>query len=197
MRYADGWRDWRPLPRPTRPTRDRHRTLLYVGDAEAYEFVPADGADRACGCTPSTPSTARPPDDPDRVRGWNGLTYLSRAGWGADESLRFEPDGTEKFPTAFFDVQTLTVHHTVTANSDPDPAATVRAIYFFQCITEDFGDIGYHLLIDQAGTVYEGRYSGPDRCRSSGRAGRPAPVDGQRRPHRRLQRRQHRRRPAR
>ena len=107
----------------------------------------------------------------DRVRRWTGLTYLSRAGWGADESLRFEPDGTEKFPPAFFDVQTLTVHHTVTANSDPDPAATVRAIYFFQCITEDFGDIGYHLLIDQAGTVYEGRYSGPD----------PLPVFGPRR----------------
>jgi N-acetylmuramoyl-L-alanine amidase-like protein len=98
----------------------------------------------------------------DRVRRWTGLPYLSRAGWGADESLRFNPDGTEKFPTAFFDVQTLTVHHTVTANSDPDPAATVRAVYFFQCITEDWGDIGYHLLIDQAGTVYEGRYSGPD-----------------------------------
>ena len=98
----------------------------------------------------------------DRVRRWSGLAYLSRAGWGADESLRFEPDGTEKFPPAFFDVQTLTVHHTVTANSDPDPAATMRAIYFFQCITSDFGDIGYHLLIDQAGTVYEGRYSGPD-----------------------------------
>lgn len=63
---------------------------------------------------------------------------------------------------AFFDVQTLTVHHTVTLNSDPDPAATVLAIYFLHCITEDFGDIGYHLLVDQAGTVYEGRYSGPD-----------------------------------
>ena len=84
--------------------------------------------------------------------------------------MRFEADGTEKFPTAFFDVQTLTVHHTVTANSDPDPAATVRAIYFFHCVTSDFGDIGYHLLIDQAGTVYEGRYSGPD----------PIPVFGPR-----------------
>ena len=28
-------------------------------------------------------------------------------------------------------MQTLTLHHTVTANSDPDPTATVRAIYFF------------------------------------------------------------------
>jgi hypothetical protein len=119
---------------------------------------------------PSTRSTR------DRVRGWHGLTYLSRAGWGADEQLRFEPDGTGKFPTAFFDVQTLTVHHTVSANADPDPAATVRAIYFFQCITDDFGDIGYHLLIDRVGTVYEGRYSDPTRCRSSGHvASAPGP----------------------
>jgi hypothetical protein len=89
--------------------------------------------------------------------------YVDRAGWGADESLRFAADGTEIFPPAYFDVQTLTVHHTVTANVDPDPAATVRAIYFFHTITQDFGDLGYHLLIDQNGTVYEGRYSGPDR----------------------------------
>ena len=171
-----------PLTATDSADRDRRRTLLYVGDAEAYEFVPGRRRRRECGCTPSTPSTARPPrPSTDRVRGWNGLTYLSRGGWGADESLRFEPDGTEKFPTAFFDVQTLTVHHTVSANADPDPAATVRAIYFFQCITEDFGDIGYHLLIDQAGTVYEGRYSGPDRLPVFGprRVGpRPSMVNG-------------------
>src|SRR5262249_24830334 len=64
---------------------------------------------------------------------------------------------------AYFPVQTLTVHHTAGANSDPDPAATVRAIYFFHTITRGFGDIGYHLLIDEAGTVYEGRWSGTDR----------------------------------
>ena len=88
--------------------------------------------------------------------------YLNRADWDADESYRFAPDGSEIFPPAYFDVQTLTVHHTVTANNDADPAATVRAIYFDMAVTQDFGDIGYHLLIDQQGTVYEGRYSGND-----------------------------------
>jgi len=67
------------------------------------------------------------------------------------------------FHTAFFDVQTLTVHHTFTANDDPNPAATVRAIYFFHTVTQDFGDVGYHLLIDGFGAVYEGRWSDPDR----------------------------------
>jgi hypothetical protein len=88
--------------------------------------------------------------------------YLDRAGWDADESYRFAPDGSELFPPAYFDVQTLTVHHTVTANNDANPAATVRAIYFHMAVTQDFGDMGYHLLIDQQGTVYEGRYSGSD-----------------------------------
>jgi hypothetical protein len=90
------------------------------------------------------------------------VRYLSRAGWGADESLRFAPDGTEVWPPEFFPVQTLTVHHTAGINDDPDPAATVRAIYFFHCVTQGFGDVGYHLLIDESGTVYEGRWSGTD-----------------------------------
>ena len=33
----------------------------------------------------------------------------------------------------------------------------VRAIYEFHAVERGWGDIGYHLLIDEAGTVYEGR----------------------------------------
>ena len=58
-------------------------------------------------------------------------------------------------------MQTLTVHHTG-FDVGPDPAATVRSIYHQDAVTEAFGDIGYHLLIDAAGRVYEGRWSGPD-----------------------------------
>lgn len=51
------------------------------------------------------------------------------------------------------------MHHTVTADDDPDPAATLRAIYddHVHNPARDFGDIGYHVLIDAAGTLYEGR----------------------------------------
>lgn len=48
------------------------------------------------------------------------------------------------------------------ANDDPDPAATVRAIYQLHAVTNDWGDIGYHFLIDEEGRIYEGRYSGDD-----------------------------------
>ncbi|MFL5778999.1 MAG: N-acetylmuramoyl-L-alanine amidase [Chloroflexota bacterium] len=86
---------------------------------------------------------------------------ISRAGWGADESLRFDAQGNELWTPAFYPVQKLIVHHTATANSDPDPAATVRSIYYYHAVTQGWGDIGYNFLIDEAGRVYEGRYSRP------------------------------------
>jgi N-acetylmuramoyl-L-alanine amidase len=68
-------------------------------------------------------------------------------------------------------VQTFTVHHTVTANADSTPAATVRAIYVAHTLAEGFGDIGYHLLVDQQGGLYEGRWSGADAIPVFGRRG--------------------------
>ncbi len=83
------------------------------------------------------------------------VDYLSRAAWGCDESIRdWEPE--------YYPVQTLVVHHTATATNPADPAAVVRSIYQNQTVGQDFGDIGYNLLIDQFGVVYEGRYSGTD-----------------------------------
>ena len=103
---------------------------------------------------------------------------------GADESLRFGPDGTELYPAEHYPLQTLTVHHTAGANDDPDPAATVRAIYYYDTITQAWGDMGYHFLIDEAGTVYEGRWPRHRpgaRVRPGPWVGRPA-ADGQRGP---------------
>jgi hypothetical protein len=51
------------------------------------------------------------------------------------------------------------VHHTDTQNGDPDPAATIRAIYYCHAITQGWGDIGYNILIDESGRVYKGRNS--------------------------------------
>ncbi|TCM45086.1 peptidoglycan recognition family protein [Kribbella sp. VKM Ac-2568] len=156
-----GWSSWQPL-RPGDPSSSgRSTALIPAGGALAYQVMPPAGAEDLQTVAINTtdgPLVAQAAAS----REVQGFRFVSRAGWGADESLRFAPDGSEIFPQAYFPVQTLTVHHTVTANSDPDPAATVRAIYFFHTVSEDFSDIGYHLLIDQNGTVYEGRYSGPD-----------------------------------
>jgi hypothetical protein len=64
------------------------------------------------------------------------------------------------WPAEYAPTQALTVHHTAGANNDPDPAGTVRAIYYYQSVTLAWGDVGYHLFIDEQGRVYEGRWSG-------------------------------------
>ncbi|WP_017539079.1 peptidoglycan recognition protein family protein [Nocardiopsis halophila] len=89
------------------------------------------------------------------------VTYLTRAGWGADESLRFDGSGEEIWPAEYYPVQTVTVHHTAVETTG-DHAADVRAVYHYHAATQGWGDIGYHLLIDPEGRVYEGRYSGED-----------------------------------
>jgi len=86
-------------------------------------------------------------------------TVTPRSGWGADESLRFDASGKEVWPPAFYPVQKVVVHHTATQNADPDPAATIRSIYYYHAITQAWGDIGYNFLIDESGRIYEGRYS--------------------------------------
>jgi hypothetical protein len=86
-------------------------------------------------------------------------SVISRAGWGADESLRFDSTGKEIWPTEFWPIQKLIVHHTATQNNDPNPAATVRSIYYYHAVTQGWGDIGYNFLVDEAGNIYEGRHS--------------------------------------
>src|SRR5215207_879627 len=77
---------------------------------------------------------------------------ISRAEWGADESLM-------TWAPEFQVTQKLIVHHTATPNDDPDPAATIRSIYRYHAVTQGWGDIGYNFLVDEAGNIYEGRYS--------------------------------------
>jgi hypothetical protein len=62
-------------------------------------------------------------------------TVIPRSGWGADESLRFDSGGKEIWPPAFYPVQKLIVHHTDTQNNDPNPAATIRSIYYYHAVT--------------------------------------------------------------
>ncbi|HEV8205778.1 MAG TPA: N-acetylmuramoyl-L-alanine amidase, partial [Acidimicrobiia bacterium] len=100
-----------------------------------------------------------------------GIT--ARSGWGADESLRFA-NGKEVWPPTFWPIQKLLVHHTATQNADPNPASTIRAIYYYHAITQGWGDIGYNFLIDEAGHVYKGRHS---HTTSNPSSASPSPDD--------------------
>lgn len=86
---------------------------------------------------------------------------VRRADWGANESYRFDSSGNEIWPTEYATPQKIIAHHSVTMNNDPNPPATVRAIYYYHAVTLGWGDTGYNYLVDWQGNVYEGRYGGP------------------------------------
>ncbi|MEU9054612.1 peptidoglycan recognition family protein [Streptomyces sp. NPDC048384] len=160
IRLADG--NWQNLAHGCATAEDGGTALVAADNAKAYEVKATSDINGvrslAIDTTDGPERTYQVPSEPTRAR---GVGYLSRPAWGADESKRYK-DGKVNSPETYYPLQIITVHHTATPNDDPDPAATVRAIYEFHAITNDWGDIGYHFLIDEAGTVYESRYSGDD-----------------------------------
>jgi hypothetical protein len=93
------------------------------------------------------------------MTGSDVVRVLPRAAWGADEQRRFA-DGEERWPPAYATAEALVVHHTRTANEDPSPEATMRAIYGFHADVRGWGDIGYHHVIAADGRVFAGRWDG-------------------------------------
>ena len=95
--------------------------------------------------TPALSLAARPP-------------IVTRAQWGADESLR---SGSPSYA----DLRMVFVHHTAGGNSysRSEAPAVVRGIYYYHTRTLGWSDIGYNFLVDRYGTVYEGRYGGMTR----------------------------------
>jgi hypothetical protein len=91
---------------------------------------------------------------------------ISRAAWGADESLRNGP------PTYMSTVKVGFVHHTASANSywqksgwtQADAAKDIRAIYAYDTVGLGWNDIAYNFLVDMAGRIYEGRAGGVDKA---------------------------------
>jgi hypothetical protein len=83
-----------------------------------------------------------------------------REHWGADESKRFK-DGQEWWHRMYVPVKKIVVHHTAGTNDFKDIEAVkaeVRADYHYHAVTLDWGDIGYNILIDKWGNIYEGRH---------------------------------------
>ncbi|WP_353950851.1 N-acetylmuramoyl-L-alanine amidase [Knoellia sp. S7-12] len=84
---------------------------------------------------------------------------VSRAGWGADESLR------TCGPNYGGTLKGVFVHHTAGTNSytASQSAAIVRGIYAYHTKSLGWCDIGYHVLVDKYGQMFEGRAGGLDR----------------------------------
>ena len=84
---------------------------------------------------------------------------LSRAQWGADESLVKQAPGYGTVRGAF-------VHHTVSANaySQAEVPGILRGIYAYHTRSLGWDDIGYNFLVDRFGRIWEGRAGGVDRA---------------------------------
>lgn len=86
---------------------------------------------------------------------------ISRAGWGADESMRAcQPDYSTEYVSA-------AVHHTASANGYSAEAVPgiIRGFYAYHTLPEASGgrgwcDIGYNFLVDRFGRIFEGRAGG-------------------------------------
>lgn len=84
---------------------------------------------------------------------------ISRAQWGADESIR------SRAPMYDNGIKAGIVHHTASVNdyAEQDSAAIVRSIYNYHTRTLGWPDIAYNALVDKYGQVFEGRFGGMAR----------------------------------
>ncbi len=167
-----GWTAWTGLDiNDTPSTKEARRARpgtepLWVGEADGYQVrvdvrrgrlpqglrvdlvdpgsSPADGAAGARRPMQSAAAeTGRPP-------------VITRAQWGADESLRRTGPLYTGTPKAGF------VHHTAGANgySEADVPKILRGIYAYHVKGNGWSDIGYNFLVDRFGRIWEGRYGG-------------------------------------
>ena len=88
-----------------------------------------------------------------------GPSVISRAQWGADESIRCSQ------PVYIPRVKGAVVHHTAGSNdyTPQQSAEIVRGIYAYHARALNWCDIGYNALVDKYGQIFEGAFGGLDR----------------------------------
>jgi uncharacterized protein with LGFP repeats len=152
-RTAAGWGAWISLE-PIAATSGSEP--LWTGRADSAQVrATRGGADATGDLELVAISPGEAPGPPPESRAEGQPPVVSRAQWGADESLMTWP--LERTST-----KAVTVHHTAETN-DYDcrqSADIVRAIYRYHAVELKWGDIGYHALVDKCGTVFEGRAGG-------------------------------------
>lgn len=118
--------------------------------APADPAAPAAPVDPAAPAAPILPVVPVPTGEPQ---------VITRAQWGADESMRCSE------PTYDPELKETVVHHTAGTNdyTREQSAEIVRGIYAYHAQTLGWCDIGYNVLVDKYGQIFEGTYGGLDK----------------------------------
>ena len=155
------------------PADDRVHTDLFFGDGQEFiRYRTIDGEGNLVVLDRFQVTYIDPTDgpwEPDR-----GMTLMrtsaantdtikppaiiTRAQWGANESLRNNSTG-EIWPPEYATVEHAIVHHAA-VNYGSDGYNAVRSIYYYHCVTQGWGDIGYNYVVDVNGNIFEGRVGG-------------------------------------
>ncbi|MFC0602766.1 peptidoglycan recognition protein family protein [Streptomyces palmae] len=137
----------RGLDRTPEPPTPEEETVQQALQGELSELDPSglEEADMAAAGHPFV--GPRPP-------------IITRAGWGADESLRGRQFSYNKTVKAAF------IHHSGTGNNYTcaQAPALLRSIYRYHVKTNGWRDFGYNFAIDKCGNIYEGRAGGVARA---------------------------------
>ena len=105
----------------------------------------------------------RPSLAPEPAEASTPLNVISRREWGADESKR---NGSPRYAD---NVTYGVVHHTAHTTVNPNgytrtqAPAIMRSMYAYHTDTLGWADIGYNLVVDRFGNIYEGRFGGLGR----------------------------------
>ncbi|MFC0114368.1 N-acetylmuramoyl-L-alanine amidase [Kibdelosporangium aridum] len=159
VQRPDGeWGPWQPLE--TDHAIDNKTEPLWVGDSTGLRVRGADQPGLSVALVDPGPEDGMRREMPVHTK---EPVVISRAGWGADESVReacFARQGIGvEYATT---IKAATIHHTAGTNdyTPGDSARIARGVYLFHAIDRDWCDIGYNFLVDKYGQVFEGRIGG-------------------------------------
>ena len=177
LREKGAWSDWRTLP-PADGGGPDAGTPEARGARAGTDPLLTDGADgvqvrvtTASGSAPTglkvqtvDPGTSSADGSaalarPSTIGVGARPTIISRAEWGADESLRNCAPTYLRSP-----LKAAVLHHTAGSNSysAAGAAAEIRADYAYHTQSLGWCDLGYNFVVDRFGRIYEGRAGGVD-----------------------------------
>lgn len=177
---GDAWTDWQALPfldvedgpdpgsvEARQEAPGRHTEILWVGEATHLQVTVEGGSPEDVDLTVidsmrlnGGPVQRHSSASVGTAADASGLDIVSRARWGADESLG---SSTRSVSNVHMGI----VHHTAhtsgsaanTYTRDQAPGL-LRAMHRYHTVTLGWSDLGYNVVVDRFGTVYEGRKGG-------------------------------------